>query len=217
MFLTLVLFSTFLFCCFLVSHTDGRAFVRAGFRKRHHCTHTRPLTCIRSRNPKSGADARKPRLQQAGRTSVPSGQHRCCLQPQNTQVRQLESVTSCSQSPKCCFLDHIYLLSDLHTFLAKLTSCNPPLFLPTLRSQRYFRGHNGKQITFLRVSPNGRFVASGEAGTRPTVRVWDAATSVEARRFFTENCRWNLISVVSWIPQDRAEEQPCDGLSNRYM
>ncbi|CAM9178110.1 unnamed protein product, partial [Ectocarpus sp. 13 AM-2016] len=46
-------------------------------------------------------------------------------------------------------------------------------------SQRYFRGHDGKQITFLRVSPNQRFVASGEAGIRPTVRVWDAATSVE--------------------------------------
>ncbi|CAN0122206.1 unnamed protein product, partial [Ectocarpus sp. 12 AP-2014] len=46
-------------------------------------------------------------------------------------------------------------------------------------SQGYFRGHAGKHITFLRVSPNQRFVASGEAGTRPTVRVWDAATSVE--------------------------------------
>ncbi|CAN0063286.1 unnamed protein product [Pylaiella littoralis] len=46
-------------------------------------------------------------------------------------------------------------------------------------SQRYFRGHDGRQITSLRVSSNGRFVASGEAGARPTVRVWDAATSVE--------------------------------------
>lgn len=60
-----------------------------------------------------------------------------------------------------------------------LRNLKPSFFLRIPTSQRYFRGHDGKQVTSLRVSPNGRFVASGEAGTRPTVRVWDAATSVE--------------------------------------
>lgn len=67
-----------------------------------------------------------------------------------------------------------------------LIECRPPVacfqYVVVLNSQGYFRGHAGKQITFLRVSPNQRFVASGEAGTRPTVRVWDAATSVEVGR-----------------------------------
>lgn len=57
--------------------------------------------------------------------------------------------------------------------------CDSPSPLLVLNSQRYFRGHQGKQITALRVSPSGRFVASGEAGTRPVMRVWDAATSAE--------------------------------------
>ena len=60
------------------------------------------------------------------------------------------------------------------------TTMTPPFrHLRVENSQRYFRAHKGRQITTLRVSPNGRFVASGEAGTRPAVRVWDAATGVE--------------------------------------
>jgi microtubule-associated protein-like 6 len=45
--------------------------------------------------------------------------------------------------------------------------------------QRLFRGHHGAEATCVSVSPCGRFVASGERGDRPLVRVWDAATCVE--------------------------------------
>lgn len=76
--------------------------------------------------------------------------------------------------------------SSLCSFVARhgraADTTSPPLPCRCLRvenSQRHFRAHKGRQITALRVSPNGRFVASGEAGTRPVVRVWDAATSVE--------------------------------------
>ncbi|CAM9122646.1 unnamed protein product [Ascophyllum nodosum] len=46
-------------------------------------------------------------------------------------------------------------------------------------SQSFFLDHGGKQVTALRVSPTGRLVASGETGTRPIVRIWDAGTGVE--------------------------------------
>lgn len=76
-------------------------------------------------------------------------------------------------------------LVSVIVLVVKYSSCHDmpnfkvPFVFPIPTSQRYFRGHDGRQITSLRVSSNGRFVASGEAGARPTVRVWDAATSVE--------------------------------------
>lgn len=44
--------------------------------------------------------------------------------------------------------------------------------------QKFFRGHTA-EISCMATSKDGRYVASGERGNRPVVRVWDAQTCVE--------------------------------------
>ena len=46
-------------------------------------------------------------------------------------------------------------------------------------SQRLFRGHGGKEVTCVAVSPCGRFIASGDKADRCTVRLWDASGGQE--------------------------------------
>lgn len=122
-------------CSLTYSHKDGRAFVRAGLRERNHCTQTKPSACIHSRNPKPGADARKPCLQQAGGTSVSSGHDRCCVQPENTQVTttrersELHPIAHGEQLPRA----HISSVSTSIVFSPLFCPCSivraPPSYL----------------------------------------------------------------------------------------
>merc|ERR1719230_40229 len=58
------------------------------------------------------------------------------------------------------------------------SACRCVVYTKQTHKQRFFMGHKA-EVTCVEMSADGRLVASGEKGTRPVVRVWDAQTCVE--------------------------------------
>ena len=69
-----------------------------------------------------------------------------------------------------------------------------------LHEQRFFRGH-AAEVSCVAVSRDGRYVASGERGNRPMVRVWDAQTCAplaELGPFHRQG-----VSAIAWAHDGR--------------
>merc|ERR1719197_378246 len=52
------------------------------------------------------------------------------------------------------------------------------IYDPVTHSQKFYPGAKGNIIALVK-SPCGKFVATGEMGEKPHVRIWDAVTGVE--------------------------------------
>ena len=61
---------------------------------------------------------------------------------------------------------------------------------------KFFQGHD-KDVTAMALHPNGTIIASGQAGTDPTLCVWETKTSSSWPRTLRKLHLYNQIDIVS--------------------
>lgn len=124
---------------------------------------------------------RKPRLQRGAAES----QHR-------VKLKTVLGITSTSNSSFNC---------DVNSgVIAYFAGCVIVLFCPRKNKQSHIFNYSRKPLSALSFSPDGKYIVTGESGSRPTVRVWDKEEKTQVAELLGHKYG---VSCVAFSPNNK--------------